>query len=127
SAGVNPANGNPLWVRGDGSVIQGNPDDNLFYTYSPENPNDLSTSVDALNADDKRVLGQTVPDFYGGMTNNVSYKNFDFSLALTYSFGQQVYNVTAQEAMTQNFSNNIALIKDRWTPNNTNTTVPRLS
>lgn len=127
SAGVNPANGNPLYVKGDGTVIQGNPDNNTYYVYNPEDPTDLSTTSTLSDADDKKVIGQTVPDFFGGITNNFRYKNFDLSIAMTYSIGQQVYNATLQEGLTQNFSNNPRLILDRWTPTNTNTTVPRLS
>jgi TonB-dependent starch-binding outer membrane protein SusC len=124
--GVNPANGNPLFQKADGTIVQGTPENSTWYVYDPANPGVLG-AVSSLSAtEDKKVIGQSVPKFFGGMTHYVGYKNFDVSVNLTYAFGHQLLNVTAQEAMSMNFSNNIALIKDRWTPNNTQTNVPRL-
>ena len=126
SAGVNPANGNPMWFTADGRTIQGNPDDNSYYLYNPENPTEL-VSTAALSQEDKVVLGQTNPKVFGGLTNNLRYKNFDLGLTLTYAFGQKVYNGTRQDGLTNFFTNNLAEIKDRWTLANPNTHIPRLS
>lgn len=38
-------------------------------------------------------IGQNTPDFYWGMTQNLSYKNFDMSLQFQGSHGAEVYNV----------------------------------
>jgi TonB-linked SusC/RagA family outer membrane protein len=130
-AGVNPANGNPLYnvVRGGQNVIiQGNPDDNSYYLYNPAAPSEVSQSTAALSASgDKVILGNSAPKIYGGLTNTLKWKNFDFDLLLTYSAGNKIMNVTRQSNMDMVFRNNITEILDRWTPTHTNTDVPRLS
>lgn len=131
SAGVNPANGNPLYnvVRdGQNVIIQGNPDDNLYYLYNPAAPGEVSQSTDALSATtDKVILGNPAPKVFGGLNNALKWKGFDFELFLTYSFGNKIMNVTRQSNMDMVFRNNITEILDRWTPDHTNTDVPRLS
>ena len=126
SAGVNPANGNPLYNTPDRGIIQGNPDDNSYYLYDPANPLEL-TPTTALGQNDKKVIGQTLPDVFGGFTNNFSYKGFDLSVVMTYAFGQQVFNGTRQNGLTNFFQNNTREILNRWTPANPNTDIPRLS
>ena len=39
---------------------------------------------------DKTIIGSPYPDFYGGMTNTVSYKNFQLSVAIQFNYGNQV-------------------------------------
>src|SRR5690606_22283259 len=41
-AGVNMKNGNPLYYKKDGSMVQGNITNSLYYVYDPNNPGDLS-------------------------------------------------------------------------------------
>ncbi len=50
-----------------------------------------------LDASDKTILGNAVPDFIWGLTNNFNYKNFDFSFKFT---GRQ----GGQKLMTGNYS-----------------------
>lgn len=47
-----------------------------------------------INEDDKTVIGNSNPKFYGGLNNTFNYKNFDLSIFLTYSFGNDVFNAT---------------------------------
>ena len=42
-AGVNAANGNPLYKKGNGEIIQGNIANNTYYVYNPENPEVVTT------------------------------------------------------------------------------------
>ncbi len=124
--GVNAANGNPLYQKADGTIVQGNPDDNTYYVYNAENPGVLG-AASSLSENDKRILGQTNPKYFGGLINNIRYKGFDFELALSYAGGNKVMNVTRQENLSMAFANNHKEILNRWTPLNTNTDVPRLS
>lgn len=130
-AGVNSANGNPLYnVVRDGAnvIIQGNLDNNQYYIYNPESPGDVSESTTALSAAaDKVILGNPAPKVYGGLNNSFAWKGFDFELFLTYSAGNKIMNVTRQTNMDMVFRNNITEILDRWTPAHTDTDVPRLS
>ena len=125
--GVNPSNGNPLYSTGSGAIIQGNPDNNSYYIYDAANKTDLSNPITALSSADLKVLGVTTPKFYGGVTNNLRWKGFDFEFQVTFSGGNYIMNVTRQVNMAQEFRNNIKEILNRWTPENPNTNTPRLS
>ena len=47
-----------------------------------------------ITEDDKKVIGNANPKFYGGINNTFNYKNFDLSIFLTYSYGNDVFNAT---------------------------------
>ena len=79
-----------------------------------------------INALDQQVMGQGLPTFFGGLTNNMKYKNFDVSFFFQFSGGNQLYNNTRafSEGMNSLFGQTDAVL-NRWTPTNTNTMVPR--
>ncbi len=53
------------------------------------------TESRALNIDDDGVpLGNPLPKYYGGLENNIRYKNWDFNLGLTFALDFYVYNGT---------------------------------
>lgn len=45
-----------------------------------------------INTNDKVIIGNTQPDFIGGLNNEFTYKNFDFSFFLRWSVGNDVIN-----------------------------------
>ncbi|WP_114748191.1 SusC/RagA family TonB-linked outer membrane protein [Pleomorphovibrio marinus] len=45
--------------------------------------------------EDRRIIGDPNPDFYGGVTNNFFYKNFDLSIMGQFVGGVDLYNYTA--------------------------------
>lgn len=47
-----------------------------------------------ITENDKTVIGKANPLFYGGINNTFTYKNFDLSIFLTYSYGNDVLNAT---------------------------------
>ena len=47
-----------------------------------------------ITEDDKTVIGNANPKFYGGINNTFNYKNFDLSIFFTYSYGNDVFNAT---------------------------------
>ncbi len=49
---------------------------------------------EVIDENDKTVIGHASPKFYGGLNNNFTYKNFDLSIFLTYSYGNEVLNAT---------------------------------
>jgi TonB-linked SusC/RagA family outer membrane protein len=128
AAGVNPANGNAMFYKGDGSIVQANVDDYEWYKFNPSNPSDLSQGAEALTGADKKILGNANPTWFGGLNNTFTYKAFDMGIMLTFSGGNKIYNVTRQEALNSTkFLNNGVEILNRWTPTNTITDVPKLS
>jgi TonB-linked SusC/RagA family outer membrane protein len=79
-----------------------------------------------ITAADQQIIGQGLPTFFGGLTNNIKYKNFDVSFFFQFSGGNQIYNNTRafSEGMNGLFGQTTAVL-NRWTPTNTNTNVPR--
>lgn len=49
---------------------------------------------DVIDENDKTVIGNASPKFYGGLNNNFTYKGFDLSIFLTFSYGNEVLNAT---------------------------------
>lgn len=75
----------------------------------------------------KQVIGNAAPKYYGGFTQQFSYKNYDFSFYFTFSQGGQL--MWGDHASSINFlstANANAIALKRWTPENPNSTQPRL-
>jgi TonB-linked SusC/RagA family outer membrane protein len=128
SKGVNAANGNPLWERKDGTIVQGIPSASsaTYAEYDPKNPGDVSKAA-GLTAADKRILGESTPTWYGGFNNTFAYKNFDLNISLSFAGGNKIYNITRQEALlNQKFQNGGRELMKRWTKPGDITDVPRL-
>ncbi|PTR01508.1 TonB-linked SusC/RagA family outer membrane protein [Mucilaginibacter yixingensis] len=100
SSGVNPTTGNMVYqdTNGDGKI----------------------------NAADRVIIGNALPKFTGGFTNTFSYKGFDLSVFLYFSYGNQVYNQTRAilERMA-GYNNGDVKTLQYWTPTNTTTDVPK--
>jgi len=125
-AGVNPANGNPLYVKSTGQIIQGNIANQTYYVYDAANPT-ASTTATTLAASDKKILGQSNPTYYGGLVNTFRYKGFDLNINMVFSGGNKVMNITRQESLlNQKFLNNGTEILERWTTPGQVTNVPKV-
>ncbi|WP_421800375.1 SusC/RagA family TonB-linked outer membrane protein [Haliscomenobacter sp.] len=79
-----------------------------------------------ITALDQEILGNALPKFYGGMTNNLSFAGFDLSFFFQFQSGNMIYNNTRafSEGMNGIFGQSAAVL-DRWTPDNKSTTFPR--
>lgn len=65
--------------------------------------------------------GNTLPTWYGGWSNNFSYKNFDLSLFFQFSGGNKIYNGTKASVSDMRYWNNSKDVYDNhWTPNHSN-------
>lgn len=125
-AGVNAANGNPLYIKGNGQMIQGNIATTTYYNYDPSNPTALTTQS-SLGTADKKVLGNSAPTYFGGFNNTFRYKQFDLGVFFTFAGGNKVMNATRQEdLLNQAFNNNGVEILNRWTTPGQITNTPRL-
>ncbi|WP_170123294.1 TonB-dependent receptor [Pedobacter nutrimenti] len=126
SAGVNPANGNPLFIKANGQVVQGNLPDATYYNYDPKNPSDLSTR-NTLSATDRLPSGTFTPTYFGSLNNVFTYKNFDLTLYFVFSGGNKILNSDRAGFVTDNsFENTSIDILNRWTTPGQVTDVPRL-
>lgn len=79
-----------------------------------------------ISTSDRTVIGNGLPDWYGGINNTINYKNIDFSFMFQFSFGNDVYNATRMfHTQSQNErSNQLAEVANRWTPTNASNRVP---
>ncbi len=125
-AGVNPENGRPMWYT---NVASDDEDNSQEPISAFEDPSGSGKMVTSDYGDAERVRkGSALPDFYGGLSNTIKYKNFDLSFYFYYSLGGQVYNFDYAANMHDGTSpgNNLAVdALDAWTPNNQYTNVPR--
>ena len=95
-----------------------------------------------IDDNDQMVLGKATPDFYGGLTNDFRYKNWDMSLVTQFSVGNKVYNLIRSTYQTlgwsdqgwddqgnlyQVYANNATIVDKRWEKPGDKTDIPRAS
>ena len=78
---------------------------------------DLNGDGAVNNVDaDKQIIGNTNPKFTGGLNQQFSYKGFDASIFINFSYGNDIYNANKIEftnGYTPN-SNLLAIMNNRW-------------
>jgi TonB-linked SusC/RagA family outer membrane protein len=70
--------------------------------------------VDLTN--DKTIIGDPTPKFTGGLNQQFTYKNWDASIFVNFSYGNDVYNANKIE-LTNGYSNNsnmLAIMAGHW-------------
>jgi len=78
-----------------------------------------------ITDDDRTYQGVTIPKYSYGLNFNAEYKNFDFSFGFVGAGGNKVYNGTYNALMIGGLLNHSTDELNYWTPQNTNTNVPR--
>ncbi|RZK77281.1 MAG: TonB-dependent receptor, partial [Pedobacter sp.] len=111
--GVNAANGNPLYEKADGTVIQGNIANSTYYLYDAANPGTLGAQSSLVGAD-RRILGNSLPKWFGGFNNTITYSDFDLSVFFRFQGGNYIMNRTRQDLLNMNFVNNGTEVLGRW-------------
>ena len=106
-----------LSFDGDGNAIPGEP----LFTDLADEEGILDGFIDD---NDRMIIGDPNPDFTFGMTNTVSYKNFDLNIFFQGAVGGDIYNLTAVQLFNGD-SNGLTDVLNSWTPDNTNTDIPR--
>ncbi len=122
--------------RGNNAVIVGEPI-GVFYMYKSlgVDPSTGDLMLDDVNGDglindsDRQVVGSPQPDFTGGLTNNLKYKDFSLSFFVQFVYGNEIYNGVRQygENMTITNDNQLTTVLDRWLRPGDETYVPRLN
>ena len=79
-----------------------------------------------INALDQKIIGSAQPNFFGGINNTLGYKGIDLNFFFQFTQGNEIYNNTRAfaEGMNGQFGQ-LATVRNRWTPTNTNTDMPR--
>lgn len=139
-AGVDPANGAPLWyqyfndVNGDGIFNAGDEAIADMVPYLNDNPDanvQKQVTNTYANATTKYVGKSGIPDVRGGIRLGGSFKNFNFSTQFIYSLGGYAVDYQYAELMSDRFGaagNNFhSDIYDRWQRPGDITNVPALT
>lgn len=114
--GVNKENGNPVYYKADGSLVQGNINNSTYYVFNPNlesNPMD-ATTISSLASSDKKIFGPSLPTYFGAVNARFSYKNFELSAMFRFQGGNYIMNSTRRDLVNQNFVNNGTEILGRW-------------
>ena len=109
----------------------------VFYGWKAMGVNPQTGMIDYLGADGSMVLptdyadhvmiGDPNPKFFGGITNNFMYKNFDLSILGQFSYGNDIFNYNLASGL-EGFnpsSNQLVDFVDRWQKPGDITDVPR--
>jgi len=81
------------------------------------------------SSNDRRIVGNANPDFFGGITNTMNYKNFDLMFFFQYSYGNDQLNWNRffqEHGGTRSTSYTLSQL-DRWQQPGDITMVPRMS
>ena len=111
-AGVNPENGNAQW-----------------YFYDKNGDKQKTENYDILTSDDKVKVGSSLPKLTGGFQSDLTWKDISVSVLFSYGIGGKIYNNDKVQLMRVNGGTGNTMSEDiinRWTPENTNTSIPRL-
>lgn len=80
-----------------------------------------------INADDRTFLGSALPSVTYGLNFTANYKRFDFTLFSSGAAGYYINSRLYRSLMiSTGFINSHEDILDRWTPENTDTDIPRV-
>ncbi|MCS4301432.1 SusC/RagA family TonB-linked outer membrane protein [Chryseobacterium sp. BIGb0232] len=112
--GVNAANGNPVYYKADGSLVQGLVGKGAYAVFNPSNPDDVSKAANLSALTDRKVLGSSLPKYFGGFSFKFRFYDFDLGTTIRFSGGNKIFNATRRDLMTLNFNNNSTEILGRW-------------
>jgi TonB-linked SusC/RagA family outer membrane protein len=106
-AGVDPANGDPLWYTDATHAATTN-------IYPP--------------ASARTTLGNALPKYFGGFTNNFTFKGFTLEAQFYYNFGNYVYDTWGGYYLGSGFGatfNKVSRVLDRWQKPGDVTDIPK--
>jgi TonB-dependent starch-binding outer membrane protein SusC len=79
-----------------------------------------------INNDDRVILGDADPDFFGGFSNTMSYGPVSLDAFFNFSYGNRLVNITKQRnALVRGVYNERKESLDHWSSTNTDTDIPR--
>ncbi|QEC80374.1 TonB-dependent receptor [Mucilaginibacter ginsenosidivorax] len=77
-----------------------------------------------VSSADKVILGKSIPDGYGTLSNTFRYKNIDLGVDLQFNYGNQIMNLTRHSGQDRTGqANSYATVLNAWTPTNQNTSI----
>jgi hypothetical protein len=118
--GVDPANGERIYINHENQQVEYNAVTKTFATLSGV----AATAID--NYTDGRILGPSLPTYFGGFNNTFSYAHFDLNLGINFSGGNKLYDGTRATISDQRYFNNGTFVENSWTKVGQVTSVPKL-
>ena len=104
------------WVLKDGVVDDSAIIGTKYLTPGAMKLKNIDGSADnKVTAADRRIIGNTLPDFTGGFSLNAYWKGFDFAANFNYMIGNEVYNANKIEFSSSRKWNNRNLVKEMET------------
>jgi TonB-linked SusC/RagA family outer membrane protein len=106
-AGVDPANGDPLW-------------------YTDSTHKTTTNTYPGVGA--REILGNPLPKHFGALTNTIDFKGFSLEAQFYYNFGNYVYDQWGAYYTGAGFGatfNKVARVLDRWTTPGQITDIPK--
>jgi TonB-linked SusC/RagA family outer membrane protein len=100
--------------------------DGVPYRFGNERPGDIKfRNFDddlLINEADRRVIGNGLPDMFGGFSTNFRYKNIELFAGFNWSVGNDIYNANLKRLTNLTGQQNQIASNwlDRWTPENQN-------
>ena len=81
-----------------------------------------------IDTNDKTIIGNPNPDFYGNLYTRFSYKGVQLDVLCNYSVGNDVYNYYRQQLESgSNFYNQTVAMTNRWAVDGQKTDIPSIS
>jgi TonB-linked SusC/RagA family outer membrane protein len=79
-----------------------------------------------IDDEDRTYVGSGLADIFGGITNIVSYGPLELETLFTYTLGRQLFDTSLMFGISGDSNiNKRDAVLDRWTPENTDTDIPR--
>jgi TonB-linked SusC/RagA family outer membrane protein len=87
---------------------------------------DINGDGKITQADDRTLIGNAQPKFQGGITNTLSYLNFDLTVFFQGNYGNKLFNQNKQQLELLSGQQNASITAlERWTPSNPTNEVQR--
>ncbi|UBM58435.1 TonB-dependent receptor [Marinilongibacter aquaticus] len=81
----------------------------------------------AITDADRTIIGNGSPKGWGSLINNIKWGNFDMTLDLQYTYGNDVLDMTLHPSEDrQAIANSYTSVLDAWTPDHQNTPVAQI-
>lgn len=79
-----------------------------------------------IDEKDNQVIGNPNPDFYGGVNNRITYKNWSLDALVSFVYGNDVYNYTRRKLESgASYENQTNALINRWRTQGQMTDIPR--
>jgi hypothetical protein len=107
-----------------------------LYHQTGVNPENGDAQYEDVNGDgqltvaDRQLVGNAWPDYFGGLTNSVSYKGIDFGFTLNFEQGAKIMNMNRFFLVHGGTQSNIGYLREqlgRWQQPGDVTDIPRLT